>query len=309
MQWSQIKTLFILCFLVLNIYLFIEFYDKQRQSDGVIEQRVDSTIEEQLEQENIKIPKLPEETESKEPFITVEQKLFTEEDLKQLEELQDRSYEVINDKLIVSLFDQAISVPAKASIETITELVQSTIPYTDQYTFWDWNEDLNILVFFQQKKDRPIYYNQNGLLLIFLDDNNEMVFYSQSMLGEEEERQEKRTLISPIMAIETLYNAHELSYGDEVNKVEPGFHTRIPSTNGVQVFVPTWKITVNNTKNYFVNAIEGFVFSSNENEFLEETLTIDLSRIQSSLVDKHKIKKEVVDHYKEKLELINQGGE
>lgn len=306
MRWSQIKTLFILSFLILNIYLFIELYDKQKRTDSVVE-RVESqsTFEEQLKEENIILPELPEEQEDeKEPFITVDPKEYSDEEIADFEKIKNQSVAVLDRKLILSILDDPVRIPTEASKETITELVKESVPNLDQYTYWDWNHDANIIVFFQEKMNRPIYYNQNGLVLVFVNEDNEIISYSQSMLGKEEARPEKRTLISPIKAIETLYNSRDLFFGDEVNDIEVGFHTRIPSTDGAQVFVPTWEVTINETKTYFVNAIEGFPFSSNELEFLEETLTVDLERVQSYMENNEQLKSKIIDEYKEKLELI-----
>src|SRR5699024_2331884 len=121
-----------------------------------------------------------------------------------------------------------------------------------------------------------------GMILVFLNDENEIIFYTQAMLGEAESRQEKKTLIKPIKAIETLYSTNELNSGDRITKMDIGFHTRVPSSHGVQVFVPTWKVTVNGERNYFVNAIEGFAFSSNEYDFLEETIALYIERVNDS---------------------------
>lgn len=309
MQWSQIKTLFILSFLILNIYLFFQFYETRQEPEGVIPQtKVESSIEDQLKEDQIKVPNLSENPgPEKESYMTVEQRLFSKEELDQMEKFKNQTYDIIDDKLIISLLGKKKRIPEKASRETIIEHVREVVPFPGEYIFWKWDRNLNIIMLFQRKGDRPIYYNQNGLILLFLNDENEIVYYSQSMLGEEETRQEERTLITPIKAIETLYNSGELFYGDEINNtIEVGFHTRIPSTNGPQVFVPTWKVTVNDQKKYFINAIEGFVFSSNDYEFLEETLTTDLERIRSNLSDENQLKQKVVEQYKERLDIIKQ---
>src|SRR5690625_7637205 len=102
-------------------------------------------------------------------------------------------------------------------------------------SLWKWYQLLNILIFFQQREGQTIYYNENGLMLVFLNDENEVVFYSQTMLAEDEATQESQKLISPLRAIETIYNSGQLFFGDEINDVEVGFHTRITSSSGIQV--------------------------------------------------------------------------
>lgn len=300
MQWSQIKTIFIVCFLVLNVYLLIQFLNKQEQDDLSVLERQESTIEDELEADNITYVDLPEE-ESKESFMSVGQRIFSEEELSHINSDDNQEVILVNDSFIVSQFDQYPKIPSDGSKKGIEETVRGLINFPEDYVFWDWNKEMNVLIFFQLENDRPIYFNRNGLILAFLNDQNEIVFYTQAMLDEGEPRQEKKKLIKPIQAIETLYSSNELHMGDEITKMDIGFHTRVPSTHGVQVFVPTWKVTVNKNRNYFVNAIEGFVFMSEEIDFLEETITVYLERFKESKnIDK--INKNIINILAKKIE-------
>ncbi|HLR68751.1 two-component system regulatory protein YycI [Virgibacillus alimentarius] len=307
MQWSQIKTLFILCFLVLDVYLLFQFFDKQSQSNIGVLERQDSPIEEQLESEDIKINSLPEKV-SDESFLSVKPKSFSTDDLKKVEGFKNQEPLSVDKNFIISEFEDPVPISPGDSEEKIEETVKKSIIYPKEYTFWDWNKDLNVLFFFQEKKERPIYFNQNGMVLVFLNDDNEMIYYTQTMLGDAEPRAEKKTLIKPIKAIETLYKANTLNAGDEITKVNIGFHTRVPLANGVQVFVPTWKVTVNEEKNYFVNAIEGFVFSSDENSFISDVLTEYVKGIRQLKGDQ-KVKGSILNQLEKKLEIIHRGEE
>lgn len=279
MQWSQIKTLLILSFLVLNIYLLIQFLEKREQADiGILEYQ-QSSIEEQLKSESIELGELPKE-QYEESYISVKPKLFTESDLHSLNKFKKQDAIVLNKSLIVSHLEKPIAVSKKSNRKELEKLLENTILFAEDYSFWSWNEQLNVIMYIQKDGDRPIYYNQNGLVLFFLNDNDEAVLYTQTYLGESERRAEKRDLITPLKAIEILYNQNELHYGDEITSVNIGFHTRVPLESGVQVFAPSWKVNINNNKDYFVNAIEGVVFSNDENEFLNEAIQSNLDRVE-----------------------------
>src|SRR5690625_7911218 len=73
-------------------------------------------------------------------------------------------------------------------------------------------------------------------------------------------------------AIETLYRDNELPFYSHIDNINIGFHTRVPFETDIQVFAPIWKVQVNKDRNYFVNAIEGFIFSTDEKEFLQEVI-------------------------------------
>lgn len=301
MQWSQIKTIFIIFFLALNIYLIIQYIEKQGQTGANVIQREESTIEDQLAADNITYGKLPEE-DLEESFISVEQKTFTDEEIVDLGQLKNqRTTTIINKKLIISQYDKPIAISKNQTAEEIKELVKDTFIYSDEYEFWNWNSDLNVLIFFQKKQGRPVFFNNNGIILLFLDDNDETLFYVQTMLGEAESRRDRQSLIQPIEAIETLYNNNELYPDDEITKVEIGFHTRVPLDDGIQVFVPTWKISVNNERRYFVNAMEGFTFASNETAFVEEAIATIIDRVEL-LEDDEILKENIISFLRGKLD-------
>lgn len=306
MQWNQIKNVFILVFLLLNVYLLYQFNEKRELADVDVLEPRESTIEHQLELEDIEIGELPEE-ELKETYLSVDQRTFTKE-FKDLSDTDSQKMMLINDTFIVSVFEKTIPIRKSDSPSDIEELLEDEIPYAEEYEFWDWNEDTNIIILFQQKKDRSVYFNQNGVVLVYLNDDDEAVFYTQTMLGETEQRQEEKSLIEPMTAVETLYNANELKSGDEITNVGIGFHTRVPLEDGEQIFVPTWKVVVNEERNYFVNAIEGFVFAGDEVEFLEETLELYIERIEDiEEEDEEVMQTFILEQLHEKMDRIIEG--
>src|SRR5699024_2805888 len=160
MQWNQIKTIFILCFLVLDVYLLIKFIDKQEQTDlGVLEHE-NTSIEQQLASEDISLPELPTDIEEEEHYISVSPREFSEDDFR-----------------VISTFKDPISIPVDESDEDIKRAISNDITDADQYTYWGRNEELNVLIFFQKKEDKPIYYNENGIIFVFLNDDDEATFY------------------------------------------------------------------------------------------------------------------------------------
>lgn len=277
MQWSQIKTLFIISFLILDIYLLGQFFEKQNQANVEILEQESSAIEQMVE-EDIKVPELPDEVEN-ESFIAVSQKVFSEEELDSIDKLKEQNT-FVEDNFIISQLKKPLQLSENDTDEDLELLVRSLIVFPAEYFFWDWNKEMNVLIFFQEKMGRPVYFNQNGVILVFLNEDNEMTYYTQTVLGEADAREDEKDIITPIKAIETLYQANELRTGDEVTEVDMGFHTRIPLANGVQVFVPAWKVTVNQNQNHFVNAIEGWNFSSDEISFLTDSMERSLEKAQ-----------------------------
>ncbi|TRM11022.1 hypothetical protein FH966_04375 [Lentibacillus cibarius] len=308
MEWKQIKTLFILCFLVLDVYLLFMFFDKQEDWDFGFESPDKSTLEQELESENITISADLPNKELKESYITAGKKTFTKDDLNYFNTLENQQVDVIDETFILSRFKEPVKLPEKANGDLINELVKSRILLPGNYTFSSWNKSMNVLIFFQQKKDRSIYYNQHGIVLVYLNDDNEMVFYTQTMLGKAESPSEEKTLVKPMDAIKVLYEGNRIWPGDDITGLKIGFHTKIPLPSGEQVFAPTWIITVNEDENFYVNAIENQVVKSDELTFLNDAVSEIMKKVQS-LPDESDIKDYVLDYINENISSANNRSE
>ncbi|ALX49561.1 two-component system regulatory protein YycI [Lentibacillus amyloliquefaciens] len=299
MQWKQIKTLFILCFLVLNVYLSLMLYEKETQSEYAMPETSDATLAEQLESENISISADLPNGDLNQSNLSLNQKSFTEEELSFFDDTDNQEVEVINDNFILSRFETPIAIPEDADGSIISDMVKSNLLLADNYRFSGWNTEMNVLIFFQEKNDLPIYYNQNGIVLVYLNDANEMIFYTQTMLGDDESPVEEDSLIEPMMAIRALFNGNRLQNEDEITEVNIGYHTRYPLEKGEQVFSPTWTVTVNDKENFYVNALENRIVSNDELTFLKESVSSTIERVQK--LEESDLTEFMLSHLNQKL--------
>lgn len=293
MQWGHIKTLFILSFLLLDIYLFVQFIEKQDNADLGILENSETTIAERLEAENITIhPSLNMEV-TEETYILSSQKHFNRADFEPLNNDQEIAF-LDGNQFLISYFEEPISLPDEPEKEDIISKIQGKILHFEEYSYWEWNKELNIIVFFQEQNERPVFYNENGIIILFINDENEITHYTQTMLDDPEvQGSGTKQLIEPIQAVETLYNNNNIKPNEEVTDVKMGYYSRFNSEEE-QVFAPTWKITVNEERDYFINAIEGFIFSSNETTDLNSMIEEIKLKIQA-LDDESDIKESFMD--------------
>lgn len=307
MQWGHIKSLFILSFLLLNIYLIIQFAEKQDAADISVLDSSKSTMEEQLESENITIEANIETDLTEASYTEVTQKNLSDDEISELGKLDNQVPAVINDNYIVSEFEDPVPLPTPVTEEKVSDEVKKHILYPDHYEFWSWDPEMNVLIFFQQREERPIYFNQNGLVLVYLNKNNEMTHYTQTILGEGEAQGGAKTLLQPMQAIGTLYSRGDLNPDETVVDISIGYYARI-ATEGIQVFAPTWKITVATTedeeRNYFVNAIEGLVYESDNTYFLTEIIKDNITKIETLDKDSE-IRDRILDRMNNRLEIEN----
>ncbi|MBB6454451.1 regulatory protein YycI of two-component signal transduction system YycFG [Salirhabdus euzebyi] len=276
MQWGQIKTIFIICFLILDIYLITQVLAKESEPGELFNPETTS-IREELEEKNINIENIPESSK-KATYISASWHSFTEEELQTI-----KNQTVMNaGDMIIADFNEPIVLSEDITVEEVTRKVTENILYSDKYVFWGWDEEKNIMLFFQQHNGQPIYYNKGGMLYIQLNEENEMVSYGQTMLEEITLQSEETDVSKPIEAVEVLLENNKIFSGDHISSMELGYHTFFPFDNGVQVFVPTWKVIVNNNQTHFINAMEGQIISKDEDEFITE-IQQSIEKVRSTI--------------------------
>src|SRR5699024_5937503 len=157
MQWGQIKLILIISFLVLDVYLLIQFLDKKEQADYSVIEEQQSTFEELLAAESISIPEL--KTDDSGTYLSVKQQLLTAEDLSLSKDQLDQEVSLINDYFILSTFKKTFAVKTEQSKDYYEEIKKNIFFDADAYSYWGWNEKMNVLIYFQEKTDSTVYYS------------------------------------------------------------------------------------------------------------------------------------------------------
>jgi regulatory protein YycI of two-component signal transduction system YycFG len=249
-DWNKTKTIFIITFLILDLFLAYQLIQKRNSSQ--LDVMTEISIDEKLEAEQITYVELPKEP-TKASYISAESKKFSEEELAKLNHQQ---ITLIGDSIIHGVFKKPIPLPDTDGTSLLQQLLQDHIIKSDQYVFWKKDEKTNTLIFFQQFKGRTIFQNEKAKLIIYLNDKNEMVSYEQTLLENIEHVDEEQEILPAIKALEILYRNSVLTSGSHVSKVELGYYTLAPGTAS-QVLAPTWHIVVDEKNDFYVNAFEG----------------------------------------------------
>ncbi|WP_102348090.1 two-component system regulatory protein YycI [Bacillus sp. Marseille-P3661] len=256
MDWSRTKTIFILIFLILDLFLVFQFIEKR--SSGQLDYITESTIEEQLEADDITYVELPK-ADISESYITGKRKKFTEAEVANL---TNQNISFLSDEWIISHFDEPIQLRENNLDTQFKQILEENVLFGDSYVFWGWNKVTNKLLFFQTYNGRPLYFNENAMLSLQLNGENQLISYEQTFLTDLTEIIEEGTnheILPVLKAIENLYKKNYLTSGSHVTNVELGYYKNVPISGDMQFFAPTWHIVVDNQHNYFVNAIEGQV--------------------------------------------------
>ncbi|ASF41361.1 hypothetical protein CEH05_20190 [Halobacillus halophilus] len=298
MQWGQIKVLFILSFLVLDIFLLNQFMEKQQASElGPIATANSESFEDELENNNITVSwdNVPSEVPAVPQTISSGSE-FSEGVLSQIQELREGDEQTVD-----SVLKSELSEPVEVTEDNVVDQVNSVVPFSNQYEYWNWNKEEGVILFFQKKNDRTIFYNSGGFLMLQVEDGK-ITSYIATLLsfsnGDEQapsSGSQDPQIIQPSKIIQKLMDEDHLASGDEVTSMSVGYYNSfylvLGEENGPQVFAPTWKVTVNGEKILFVYAITGAVIDEKESAFIEKinsSFDLSVNNTPAPLVDNEK---------------------
>ncbi|MEH7414032.1 two-component system regulatory protein YycI [Neobacillus drentensis] len=265
MDWSKIKTIFIITFLILDVYLLFQFM-KIRDANKY-EVITETSIEDKLKADEIKYVELPK-TPIKDQYLSAKPKTFTKADMAKLKD--QRATNVEPSSTLVVTLDNPIQLGSKFQPADLASFLKEDILYGDHYQFWEKDDKKHTITYFQQYESYPLYENINGMITFTVNEDNQITSYQQTYLEEVQKLTAKEELLPPLKAIETLHQKGILKPKSKITKIELGYSTLIQLAAS-QALAPTWRIVVNDKESLFVNAFEGQIieFNSKENSKVE----------------------------------------
>ncbi|MFO1442261.1 two-component system regulatory protein YycI [Bacillus sp. Bva_UNVM-123] len=262
MDWSRIKTIFILTFLVLDIYLMYEFFKLKDSSQ--YEYSTETSYEKRLKADEIEIVELPKNNQ-KDMYLSAKPKSFLEEEMKELEaaKLKGQHITISEGTVLRSTLDKQFPLSEKLDLNELNAFVRNNVRNGDKYRFW--NIEGKEITFYQQYGDKVFYKNISGKLTIYLNDDNNIVTYQQTFLEDIKKLSEEDKIIQPMKVIETLYENGTLKPKSKITKVELGYFTLV-NTSTSQVLTPAWRLVINDKENIYVHAFEGQIIRLNNED-------------------------------------------
>lgn len=254
MDWRRTKTIFIITFLILNIFLVFQILEKRESNQ--LEILAEASMEEQFKVDEISYGALPKAPD-KASYISGNSYVFKEEDKKKLAE-QGQKAEIIDEIKLSATWEEPIPLPEMNMITRLETIFQEELLFGEKYEFWGYNPMNKSLIFFQQYDGKNIYSNSSAMVVAYLNDLNELISYEQTYIVDLEKMDVEQDVIPVLDALYNLYNTGDLKPGSEVGNVTLGYYTLVDYTNS-HVLIPTWHIVVNEKEDFFVNAFEGSV--------------------------------------------------
>ena len=270
MDWNKTKTIFIVVFSILNVFLYSLYVDRYNNAQNV-QVIGETTIEESLREDDISYGELPVYAEES-YYVSAEISAFSEE---QLKKLVDQKFTLVDETHLISKLDVPFPLNNAKGEEQFTQFLATHVLNGNEYVLWNRDEEKRQATFFQKVDAYPIFFNKNAMLLINWDEDENIISYEQSMFGEFINFNKKKDILLPIEAINTLYSKDYLKRGSTVVNVSLGYSTHIQLTK-TQVFAPTWHVRVKledeEIEDYFISATDGKIIEFKDE--LEEPDTI-----------------------------------
>lgn len=260
MDWSKIKTIFILTFLILDVYLLFQFM-KIRDANKY-EVITPASVEEKLKADEIKYVELPKNP-IKAQYLSAKPKIFTKGDIAKLK--GQKAILLGTGTTIEATLEKPFQLSSKFEPAELSSLLSQNILYGDHYQFWDKDDKKNTITYYQENDNIPFYKNINAMITFNYNSDNQIVSYQQTYLEGIEKLANKEEILPPIKAIETLHQKGELKPKSKITKIELGYSNLIP-LSASQILAPTWRFVVDDKQSLFVNAFEGQIINFDSEE-------------------------------------------
>lgn len=269
MDWSRTKTIFIIVFSILNVFLYTLYVNRvDSAKDLETLTAPDVNIEEKLEQAQIVIESMPPKVEEL-GYVSGKLKVFNQEEI---DSLANQIAGITEGNRVISTLEEPLDIIDVTKEESYAEFLDSYVLSGNQYDLWSVDVEKGEATFLQSVEDRPIYYTQS-LLTAHFNENDEIIGYEQRMFEDFEEFNTTKNIVQPTTALNTLYTREMLQEGSTIKSIDLGYSTLVQLTE-TQVFAPTWHIHVQladgQTDNFFINAIEGKVIELQQDEHERE---------------------------------------
>lgn len=273
MNWSRTKLIFIIAFLILDLFLGTQLYQKQKNADQVESLPNGPDSEEKLKENEIGMPPdLPQIEQASrvkgEPVTFADEDGHLKPEVKKLEKKgKDKKVQKISvssgGQTLTSKLKKARPMRKQSKDDDFEAPLKKYVYKGDEYRLWKKGGTDGSFEFVQTFHDRPVFSTNKKALEVKTEDD-QIKGYRQTYLMLSGSGEQK-DVIEPIKAVEKLLEDNELAFKDTVTHIELGYlNSTEEEADEVKVFIPEWHIQVQKDKGeaedeYFVNALTGEV--------------------------------------------------
>lgn len=270
-EWSKTTTIFIIAFLILDIFLAVEYFKKKEERPENI---VKMTRQQEMEAEGIKNLKRLPTTVEKGSYITAQRKSFSKEEIESLRNQKPiNSLSEPKEDNPVNELNMGLTAPY-ALIESdlasrANEFVAKQLLNGNNYKLWKIDKVSRQIIYYQTYNGRTLFEGEGtdanmGKITIYYNDKNEVTGYTQSMLTDIKELENPEPMLSASEAVNVIYSQGRLQENSEIIEWELGYYTQYPLPT-FRNLAPAWRIEIKRKdengqeiyEEFMVHAIDG----------------------------------------------------
>lgn len=238
MNYRRIEMIFLITFLLLNIYLGFNLYEDNKE-EAVNKMETVSDIEKILERDKIKYPKTISDKRTEGYYLSA-QKTDFDHDVKQLK----HQHATVTNGVVTSTLDKGHQVKLNtdflSAINAFDHNKENVIKGSD-YQYYAEESTKKVLMYTQMYHDMPIV--DETARIEYDIQHDKVVKYRQTHIDNIEEMRDAQPLISSRDAIFTLYTEGKLANFDHIRWARLAYN-KIYTLNQTYVYAPTWQISI-----------------------------------------------------------------
>ncbi|MFC4619673.1 two-component system regulatory protein YycI [Camelliibacillus cellulosilyticus] len=277
MNWGKTKTIFIICFLLLDVFLSYQLYERQMNNEKQLGETGTSEV--------VNLGNIPQPTAP-----TVDQDVYTLNgsylNFEKDDDAKEKLKAIVGTKkssnislqtdaggmVLHASFKKPIDVPANKNERQ--DFLAAYVYNGQDYKYWSFDKTKGVMRFIQQFKGNTVFSVDNGHLntLDLTVKNGKITGYVQTYFDAEQEEKVKIS-IKYEEALKSLFD-NNLLFTSEVKEIEDGelgyFNiTSNSDANSRLLYVPAWYIKVKSDsgeKEFFIKVDTGQVIQPTSND-------------------------------------------
>ena len=266
MDFRKVENIFLITFLLLNIYLLISYLNRTDIQQASTAPGQVNLIRE-MEQLGIDLPNLTE-NQPEVYYIQADTHELLEENANQLE---NQAGSIDQDgTLYTSILSSPIEIEGNLEegftaedFDMLDAFINSdAVLFGEEYEFLRFDRDQNRFIYAQEVEDMPIADGTSQISLFYGSDG-EIISYQQTYAGPTTTQGSPQAVLSNRRAVEILFENNEISSNSTVSQPILSYH-RTLHLEDLSMYGPVWYVPVSDgsgEKILRVDAFEGTIIS------------------------------------------------
>ncbi|MCQ6265041.1 two-component system regulatory protein YycI [Fictibacillus sp. WQ 8-8] len=259
MDWKKTKTIFILTFLILNIFLGYQLSQKMDKSN--LKYLSEQPLEKRLADNNIDYKdSLPQSYKDHQTLISGQRAPFSANEIKSKTSKLDSSS---TDTTLIFNLKKPLELDKNDLVKDVSQFLKDDVYRGDEYRFYKKDTKNHKIWFTQIYQGQPLFFDTNddtnrpsGMVMFEWNEKGYLTRYTQTFISVYRQGTPQE-IISPMKALGSLFNTQHLSSGDKINKIVLGYYS-LANVEDVQVYAPTWSIETEDA-HFLVNATDSSI--------------------------------------------------